>query len=81
MRSSKQTAVVSTRRPQTYIAGNADGSYDAFVGYRGFRANSTLAECLQFIREQTGRSQGAVGFYDRLLNEWGSEFDLSEATT
>jgi len=63
---------------KTHIAGNADGTYDAFVKDKGFLANSTLAQCTRFIREQTGCAQGTVSFLDRSTRQWDSEIDIAE---
>lgn len=64
--------------PAVYVADNCDGTYDAFVLGAGFRANSRLPECLDFIRHETGRTQGAVPCLNRERCEWDSEFDLRE---
>ena len=65
-------------RPPYYIASNSDGTFTAYVEGKGFRANSTLARCLAFIREQTGLTHGAVPVRCLATGEWVSEFDLAE---
>lgn len=66
---------------KTYIANNRDRTFDAFVDSKGCVCNRSLAECLRFIREQTGKTQGAVPFFNRETCHWDSEFDLAEGGT
>lgn len=65
-------------KPTEYIAANSDGTFDAFVGGKGFTANRTLNSALRWIREQTGRTSGPVPCFDRTDRDWTSEYDLTE---
>lgn len=67
----------TTPRREPYIAVNCDGTYDAFVPGRGFAANRRLGEALKFIRDNTGRTTGAIRCLDRSTGEWIFEMDIA----
>ena len=67
-----------TAKPPIYIKDHGDGTYTAFVEGCGFRANSRLPECLDFIRRESGRASGAVPVWCQAEQCWTSEFELRE---
>lgn len=61
-------------KPRLYIAINTDGTFDAFVSGKGFRANVTIESALRYLCDNGGLVSGdAVPIYNRAADTWSEQ--------
>ena len=62
-----------------YLTASEDGAglYDAFVQYHGSLCGVRLRDALSWSRHATGRTGGAVPFWNRHTRTWDGEHELN----